>query len=48
MRQQSCDSFTLIKRLPFTSERKRMSVIIQQAETKTATLFTKGADSVIS
>lgn len=39
--------YELIKRMEFTSERKRMSILIKDKEDGLIKLYTKGADSEI-
>jgi magnesium-transporting ATPase (P-type) len=40
--------YMLLHVLDFTSERKRMSVIVRDLQTQKILLLTKGADSIIS
>lgn len=40
--------FDILAEFPFTSEAKRMGVIVQNRNTKNITLFVKGADTVMS
>ena len=39
--------FTLLTKIDFTSDRKRMSVVMRELETNQLFLFCKGADSMI-
>ncbi len=41
-------SYDILAEFPFTSEAKRMGIIVQSRETAEITLYVKGADSVIS
>lgn len=40
-------SFDILAEFPFTSEAKRMGVIVQDDQTRTITLYVKGADSIM-
>lgn len=41
-------SFDILAEFPFTSEAKRMGVIVQDRQTKNITLYVKGADTVMA
>lgn len=41
-------SFDVLAEFPFTSEAKRMGVVVQNCKTRTITLYVKGADSVMA
>lgn len=41
-------SYDILAEFPFTSEAKRMGIIVQSRETAEITLYVKGADSVVS
>uniref|UniRef100_A0A7S1TBX7 Phospholipid-transporting ATPase n=1 Tax=Compsopogon caeruleus TaxID=31354 RepID=A0A7S1TBX7_9RHOD len=41
-------SYDVLYEFPFTSEAKRMGIIVQERDTKVVTLYVKGADTVMS
>lgn len=43
----SRERFTVLENFPFTSERKRMGIVVREEETKTIIFYLKGADSAI-